>query len=172
MFTCSHLSFTVANVLASTLWQLFCVLYRRPLKCSVPPSSVLKSLILFLPNSWSLANKYDLPFQFFTLILEGFFELLELCWSEAYIYVIYFRELGRQAGSGRAFSEQRNMLQIKSMIGFVTIAMWYHSKILYGYCSRYPTFVISHGHWKTHPQYFSFSNPRALELGRREIPLV
>lgn len=102
-----YLYFTVANGLVSAMWQLFCVLYECPLKCSMSPS-VFKSLIHFFPYSWSPVIKYDLPFQFHKPLLKCFFDLLELFGQKHYI--MHFKELGRQVEDGKAFSEQRNVL--------------------------------------------------------------
>lgn len=92
------LYFTVANILAWAMWELFCVLNECPLKCSVSPF-VFKSLIHIFSYSWNLVIKYDLPFQFHKLLLKCFFELLELFGQKHCI--IHFKELGRQAEDGK-----------------------------------------------------------------------
>lgn len=113
-----YLYFTVASVLVSAMCQLFGALYECPLKCNVSPF-VFKSLIHFFPYSWNLVIKYDLPFQFHKLLLKCFFELLELFGQKHDI--IHFKDMARQVEDGKAFSEQRNVLQIRPV--FVTIAM-------------------------------------------------
>lgn len=127
MFICLHcwkyLSFTVASVLASALWQLFCVLYGCPLKCSVLSSSVLKLLIHCVPHSWSLVIKYDLPFNFIHYYWKFSLSSWNCLWSEA----LY----NKFQGAGKTSNRWKSFLRTKKCASnYFYNCFHYHSNVV------------------------------------------